>query len=106
LSEAIQSRSTWIAGAREDRLGSQYAAAARGAMVAFGLPLPPGWRGRHCDEIEPGPADVEGLATALAAAGYPKVAVHDLGILEGFHLVKVWVCGLGSGTRRRRSALQ
>ncbi|WP_129790767.1 YcaO-like family protein [Sphingosinicella sp. CPCC 101087] len=106
MAEAIQSRSTWIAGAREDRLGSQYAAAAPGATVAFGLPLPAGWPGRQWEEIEPGPADVEGLVTALALAGYPQVAVHELGTVEGFHLVKVWVCGLGSGARRRRDPVQ
>lgn len=103
LAEAIQSRATWIAGAREDRLGSQYAAAARGATIAFGLPLPPDWRGRQWETIEPGPADVEKLVTVLAKAGHPRIAVYDLGTLEDFHLVKLWVCGLGSGARRRRS---
>jgi ribosomal protein S12 methylthiotransferase accessory factor len=103
LAEGIQSRSTWIAGAREDRLGSDYEAGITGATVAFGLPLPPGWTGRHWNETDAGPTGVEGLAAALGAAGYPRIAVYDLGEIEGFHLVKLWVCGLGSRARRRRS---
>lgn len=107
LAEAIQSRATFIAGAREDLLPSDYLADARDAIeIAFGLPLPPGMRGAEWGEIAAGPIGAPAIAEALARDGYPQVAAIDLGMPAGLHVVRTFVCGLGSTDRRRRPALQ
>jgi ribosomal protein S12 methylthiotransferase accessory factor len=103
LAEAIQGRATYIAGAREDMLPSTYASRpAATVTVAFGLPLPPGMHGLDFAEIPPGPGDSAAIAAALAAAGYGRIAIVELGRPHGFHIVRAFVCGLGSIRRRRR----
>lgn len=103
LAEALQGRATYIAGAREDLLPSDYAPAAAGTVtLAFGLPLPPGEPGIGWDDIAPGPADLGALVAALAAAGYKQVALIDLAEPAQLAIVRAFVCGLGSIRRRRR----
>ncbi len=106
LAEALQARLTVIAGGRDDLFPSHYAAApVAGIHVAFGLPLPPGMRGRDWDQARPGPATPDAVASAFAAAGYPQVAVLELAAPQGLSVVRAFVCGLGSMRRRRRPPL-
>lgn len=105
LAEALQARLTVIAGARDDLFASHYTAAKRGIRVAFGLPLPPGMDGVGWSAVAPGPGTPEALVGALARAGYPQVAIVDLGSRHGFTIVRAFVCGLGSMRRRRRPPL-
>lgn len=105
LAEAIQSRATFIAGARDDILPSDYARHAGGVIVAYGLPLASGMRGVRWSDIERGPAGVNAILMALAEAGYPQIAMVELGTPHGLHVVRTFVCGLGSMDRRRRAPL-
>jgi ribosomal protein S12 methylthiotransferase accessory factor len=105
LAEAAQSRTTFIAGAREDMLPSDYRHRSPGAVVGFGLPLPPAMRGRTWDEVTPGPTGSEAIVAALAHRGYPQAAILPLGEAEGLHVIKAFVCGLGAFDRRRRPPL-
>lgn len=103
LAEAIQGRATYIAGARDDLFPSDYAPTPEsGILIAFGLPPPPGMRRIDFAEVEPGPANAESVAQALAQAGYDRVAIVDLAHPAGLSVVRAFVCGLGSLVRRRR----
>lgn len=102
LAEAIQSRATFIAGARDDLLPSAYSSAGRAtATFAFGLPLPPRMGGVEWNMIEPGPIGPDRIAEALARAGYPRIALLELGNPHGFHVVRAFAFGFGSTSRRR-----
>ncbi len=101
LAEAIQGRATYIAGAREDIMPF-YRASGREIPVPFGLPLGAGLRGEDFGAVAPGPGTPAALAEALARAGFPSIAVLPLAVVEGFHVVRAFVYGLGSMTRRRR----
>ncbi|MGZ8351078.1 MAG: YcaO-like family protein [Allosphingosinicella sp.] len=103
LAEALQSRVTFVAGAREDVPPSGYAPLRSGAVVAFGLPLPASMDGVEWNAIAPGPAGADGVAGALERAGYVRAAIVDLGTIEGLHVVKAFVPGLGANERRRRN---
>lgn len=103
LAEAIQGRATYIAGAREDIMPF-YGARPDGAPVPFGLPLPAGMTGVPFADIPPGPRTAAELAEALARAGFPQIAAIPLADPEGFSIVRAFVYGLGSMTRRRRPA--
>ena len=103
LTEAIQGRVTYIAGARED-IAPFYGASPEGATVPFGLPLPASMKGIAFEEIPEGPRTVPALCEALAAAGFPNIAAITLAELDGLTVVRTFVYGLGSMTRRRRHA--
>ena len=101
LAEAMQSRLTLIAGARDDILPSYYARPPASARVGANSSQ----RGRPWAATEPVPCDAVTLAEGLAAAGYPQVAVKRLDEgLEGVSVTKAFVAGLGSLTRTRRTA--
>ena len=103
LAEAVQGRATYIAGAREDLLPSDYSRPeGSGILIAFGLPLPPGMRGMNFNEVASTAAGFEALSEALDRAGYGRIAVVELGRPHGIFVVRVFVCGLGSIERRRR----
>ncbi|MDP8994676.1 MAG: YcaO-like family protein [Pseudomonadota bacterium] len=96
LAEALQSRLTMIAAARDDILPSTYRRP--------DAPLPQlhagaaGW-----EAVEPGPTGWRQAAARLAAAGYGPAAVKRLdGELDGVAVAKMFVAGLGSLTRARR----
>lgn len=100
LAEAIQSRLTLIAGARDDILPRDYLPTAGGSPVP---PLPAGFRCRAWDDITPGPESLFGLVDALAEQGYRQVVAKALGThLEGVAIAKVFVPGLGGSYRTRR----
>lgn len=104
FAEAVQSRVTLVAGAREDLPPSLYAAG--GGAAAFALPLPPGARGVEWDEIGSGPRGAEAIAEALAQRGYDRSALLTIARPRGFAIVRAFVCGLGSVHRRRRAPLR
>ena len=103
LSEAIQARATYIAGAREDLFPYYRPPPADRALARFGLPLGAGMRGVEWPEILPGPVGSQAIALALAQAGYPTIAALELARPEGLGVVRSFAFGLGSGRRRRRA---
>ncbi|HET9427449.1 MAG TPA: YcaO-like family protein [Allosphingosinicella sp.] len=102
LAEAIQGRATYIAGARDDLMPSDYVANDSAIQIAFGFPLPPDMEGVDFAEIASGPSGAAELAAALEVAGYDQIAVIDLAQPTGLNVVRAFVCGLGSLVRRRR----
>jgi ribosomal protein S12 methylthiotransferase accessory factor len=102
LAEAVQGRATYIAGARDDLLPSDYQPRNSGITFAFGLPLPPGMPAVDFASIGPTRAGWEAAAQVLNRAGYGQIAVIDLAQPEGLWVVRVFVCGLASFVRRRR----
>jgi ribosomal protein S12 methylthiotransferase accessory factor len=107
MAEAIQSRATLIAGAREDALPLFYAERPRNRVaIAFALPLPPAMTGIAWSEIAPGPTGCDALVEALAKGGYDRVALVRLASPPGFCVVRVFVPGLACGERRRRPPLK
>ena len=102
LAEAIQGRATYIAGARDDLMPSDYVADTKAIQIAFGFPLPPDMDGVDFTEIASGPFGVAELAKALQEAGYDQIAIVDLAQPTGLSVVRAFVCGLGSLVRRRR----
>lgn len=102
IAEAIQGRATYIAGARDDLMPSDYDQGSNSIQIAFGLPLPPGMKGIAFSSIRPGPAGYVETAEALDRAGYAQIALVDLAQPVGLSVVRVFVCGLGSLVRRRR----
>ena len=101
LTEAIQSRATMIAGAREDLFPSDYVRKGEGAFL-LALPASPMLPQRSWLDVASGPVGVEAVVAVLAEAGYDQVAVRTLGTPEGLHVVKAFVCGLGARERSRR----
>jgi ribosomal protein S12 methylthiotransferase accessory factor len=101
LAEAIQSRLTLIAGARDDILPGDYA-----TPPGLGLPTPPvpaDFGGLRWNDFTPGVPTLAALVEALAARGYGQVAAKRLGTgLTGIHVAKVFVPGLGAAHRTRR----
>jgi ribosomal protein S12 methylthiotransferase accessory factor len=106
LAEALQARATVIAGSRDDMGPDIYEERRDGVTVTFGLPLPPAMRGVEWDEIAPGPIGWEAIVETLASRGYGRIGVVELGRPSGFAIVRAFVCGLGSTSRRRRAPLQ
>jgi ribosomal protein S12 methylthiotransferase accessory factor len=103
VAEALQGRTTFIAGARDDMLPGDYnRREGEGILIAFGLPLPPGIAGVDFAGVPAGPIGAAAVGEALAAAGYGRIAVVDLAAPPGLHILRTFVCGLGSFTRRRR----
>lgn len=104
LSEAIQARATFIAGARDDLPAAEYRRRDAAVVVAMGLPLPAAMKGVEWGAVAPGPAGAGPVADALIRAGYPEIAAVDLAEVEGFTVVRAFALGLGSLVRRRRPA--
>ena len=104
LSEAIQSRVTYIAGAREDMPPSAYASEPAAIRVALALPLPTGGKGIDWRSITPGPIGLAATIARLIETGYPRIALIDIGRCGRIHAVRCFVCGLGGPARRRRPA--
>lgn len=99
LAEAIQSRLTFIAGVRDDFLPSHYR---RQEAMRRPETWPPDGALPWID-AEPVEWTVPHIVEALARRGYAQVAVKRLGAeLEGVHVVRAFVPGLGSLTRARR----
>lgn len=100
LAEAIQSRLTLIAGVRDDILPSYYAQARPKPATAS---KPPAGR-QAWDQVEPVACRLESIGERLAASGYPQIVVKRLGDgLDGVAVTKVFVPGLGSLSRIRRT---
>lgn len=107
VAEAIQTRATLIAGSREDLLPSDYRPGAQGRIgIAFGLPLASGMEGVQWRSIPPGPAGPKAIGEALARRGYDRIAAVDLAVFEELFVIRAFICGLGSLSRRRRPPLQ
>ena len=97
LAEALQSRLTLIAGARDDILPSHYRAGAAPPEAAG-----PARGRRDWAEIEGSEDGPAFLADRLRLAGYSQVAVKRLDAPPGVVVTKAFVPGLGSASRPRR----
>jgi len=106
IAEAVQGRATFIAGGRDDLWPHVYSEGETAITVAFGLPLPPGMEGIDFADVANGPATLDELVVAIAARGYPDIAAITLARPAGLWVVRAFVCGLASMTRRRRAPLQ
>jgi ribosomal protein S12 methylthiotransferase accessory factor len=106
--EALQSRLTLIAGARDDIL---YDEDGGGPGLGYALPLPPGLDGLAWSEITDSLPDAQamtssGLAERLAQAGYPDACEVRLSAPDDpVCVVKVFAPGLGCNRRVRRAAV-
>lgn len=102
VSEALQSRLTFIAAVRDDMLPSAYDQD-QGPSVALLPPTPPGFAQLEWDELPVHGASAADIVLSLTAAGYRQIAAKRIeGNLEGIAVVKAFVPGLGSPTRARR----
>jgi ribosomal protein S12 methylthiotransferase accessory factor len=101
LAEAIQSRLTLIAGARDDILPGHYRSQrGLGPQVP---PTPAGFPARRWAELAAGPASLTTLIESLVERGYRQILAKRLGEdLAGLHVCKIFVPGLGSAHRTRR----
>lgn len=106
VAEAVQGRVTFVAGARDDLFPHLYSAAEAAVTIAFGLPLPTDMEGVDFSDVADGPAKLDELVRALADRGYPDIAAITLARPQGLWVVRAFVCGLGSLTRRRRAPRQ
>ena len=103
--EAVQSRVTEIAGARDDIL---YRTPPRDIGMGLAWPSPPDMPLRRWEDVlerEEGRHTASALAIAqrLAEAGYPQAAIIDLVAAEAdVAVVKAFVPGLGANDRLRR----
>lgn len=100
FAEAVQSRLTLIAAARDDVMPAEYATN-RGSE--FCPPLPPGWRGKPWSEATVRCGSCDSQINDLADAGFKQVLIRRLTLDEApWKVVKVIVPGLGNASRRRR----
>jgi ribosomal protein S12 methylthiotransferase accessory factor len=99
LLEAVQSRLTNIAGARDDMDASQYEAGGGSLppLKADALPLS-AFAALHPFSSSPkDTGTLAGIAAALKTAGYPEIFLFDLpGLVEGVSVVRALVPGLKS----------
>lgn len=101
FAEAVQSRLTLIAGARDD-IGAELPIDPAGSPVP---PVPPGFPTRSWGAVAPGPAGLERLLAALLAKGYGQALFKQLdGADDAVTIVKAFVPGLGALHRGRRRA--
>lgn len=105
VSEACQSRAAFIAGARDDLYPWRYSEAETSVRIAFGFPPPPGMTAIDFNSVEPGPDTLTAVCAALAGHGYSRGTSITLAHPDGLCVVRAFVCGLGSMSRRRRVSL-
>lgn len=102
LAEAVQSRLTFIAGARDDMLPSLYRPTPPGSLLGPAALRAPR---REFAELQPACSAPHEVARRLAALGYDMVAVKRLSPKTSrVPVVKAFVPGLGSLHRTRRRA--
>lgn len=101
VTEAIQSRAAFIAGARDDLYPWRYEDPRAAIDIAYGLPLPMELEPIAFASVAKGPATLPALLSALASAGFPDAVAVTLAEPEGLCVVRTFVSGLGSVTRRR-----
>ena len=103
VAEACQARAAFIAGARDDLYPSRYGATETSILSAFGFPVPPGMATVDFASIGQGPQTLESLCAALVHAGYSQGTAITLAEPPGLCVVRAFVSGLGSMSRRRRA---
>lgn len=100
--EAIQTRCTEIAGARDTIPLHIATAAGRRPPEPFALPVRPGWPGHACPRRSDGPSDLATLVEAISQAGYDQIGrVIVSPPTSPATTVRALVPGLGNETRRR-----
>lgn len=102
MAEAVQGRSAYIAGSRDDLPPSEYSASVDGLKVAFAMPLPDGMAGTDFQTIQRGPETVGDMIRAIEDKGLGPIVVIDLGQVGPFHVVRAIACGMAARNRQRR----
>lgn len=100
VAEALQSRLTFISGAREDCWPDDYTRPTTGVVAALAPPPVPG-----IDAFDPqtiGDRTDIALAEALLSMGCKDLAFVSLARLHGFHVVRAFAPGLGSLAKEPR----
>jgi ribosomal protein S12 methylthiotransferase accessory factor len=102
MAEALQSRLTLIAGARDDIIQEDFAACT-GAGLGIRPPGPAAAQAQEDGGLGTGEVAVAELVRRLVALGYRQVGRVDLGRADiGIAVAKMFVPGLGSLSRERR----
>lgn len=104
VSEAIQCRCAYIAGARDDIDPRDFRTNADVVRVVFGLPLPPGMTPKSFARVEPGATDIEALCTVIEAEGLGPVAFVHVADHGPIQVSRAFAPGLGFYNRTRRAA--
>ncbi|MEO0441016.1 MAG: YcaO-like family protein [Pseudomonadota bacterium] len=101
FAEAMQSRLTLIAGARDDVMPSDYTT---GRAIEFCPPIPPGWIGKSWPDATRSGECWNSQVDELARAGFERVLIRRLTNENSlWKVVKVIVPGLGSPNRKREA---
>lgn len=103
VSEAIQGRCAYIAGARDDMMPDDYRGHADAVRMVFGLPLPSGMDPIDFVEVAVGSPSLDELCAAIERAGYGPVVFVDVAQAGGVHVVKAFAAGLAHRRRARRT---
>ena len=96
LAEALQSRLTFISGAREDCWPSLYTTRTSGIVAALAPPPVAGIDGLAFQTIESGPSQTDAIADRLNKMGCIELAFVKLAQPGRFHVVRSIAPGLGS----------
>ncbi|NNC48160.1 MAG: hypothetical protein HKO13_06990 [Sphingomonas sp.] len=102
VSEAVQSRLTFISAAREDCLPSLYDDPRLAMSYALASPPNPAARPCNHNEICEGPAGADAIVETLARTGFDQVIHVPIRKERGFVIQRSFVPGLGSMSRARR----
>lgn len=104
VSEAVQGRCAYIAGARDDMMPEDYQARAGVVQMVFGLPLPSDMNPMAFSDVEHGSQSLDELCLRIERAGYGPVVFVDVGQVGEVYVVKAFAAGLANRRRARRNA--
>lgn len=96
VSEAIQSRLTFIAGSRDDCWPWDYLKPQTGMVTAIAPPPNAAIDSIDFAEIDPGPSGLDQLCDALTSSGVGQLAFVSIAEPEGFSIVRAFAPGLGT----------
>lgn len=96
IAEALQSRLTFIAGARDDCWPWDYEQSQLGTISALAPPPAPGIDESRWGDVMPGPATAEALCEALVSIGVSDLAFVPIARPNGFTVLRAFAPGLGT----------
>lgn len=102
VSEALQSRLTFIAGSRDDCWPWDYEGTSKGMVGSLAPPPVTGIDPLDFDATPSGASDLRSIVHALAGLGVDQLAFLELAEPEGFHVVRAFAPGLGSLAKEAR----
>lgn len=104
VSEAIQGRCAYIAGARDDMMPADYEPRAGAVQIVFGLPPPPGMDLVSFARVAGGSQSLDEICQLVEAAKLGPVAFVDVAEIGAVCVAKAFVPGMAYGSRLRRLA--